>query len=248
MPKKSWCIAIKQIQTNEEQYIINSTFNGQDEDKSNKSEMIDKFVKHFSENFNSCISNFFFGMLKEKLTCQNCSMISYNFGCFCLLTFDLNEVSKNHPQKNFTLDDLFNFMNKKNKQYTIDDHITCDRCLSYQMHTQIKQLYSMPLQLIISLERGTNCMNKSMVNFPAVLDVSKYVESQFSPKKFNLVGTVNRADINQKEHYISFTKELNSQNWICSDDTKINKVSQDLALTYGIPILLFYDMVVEPNK
>ena len=56
----------RQIQTNEEQYIINSTFNGQDEDKSNKHEMIDKFVKHFSENFNSFISNLFFGMLKEK--------------------------------------------------------------------------------------------------------------------------------------------------------------------------------------
>ena len=130
---------------------------------------------------------------------------------------------------------------KKNKQFTLDDHITCDRCLSYQMHTQIKQIYSMPLQLIISLERGTNCMNKSLVNFPSVLDVSNYVEWQISPKKFNLVGTVNRADINKKEHYISFTKDLNSQKWICSDDAKINQVNQDLALTYGIPILLFYD-------
>ena len=239
----------RQIQTNEEQYIINSTFNGQDEDKSNKAEMIDKFVKHFSENFNSYISNLFFGMLKEKLTCQNCSMISYNFGCFCLLTFDLNEFCKNFPQKqNLTLIDLFNFMNKKNKQFTIEDHITCDRCLSYQMHIQEKHLYSMPLQLIISLERGSNCMNKSTVNFPPVLDVSQFVESPISPKKFNLVGTVNRADINKKEHYISFTKDLNSQNWVCSDDTKINQVSQDLALTYGIPILLFYDMIVDSNK
>ena len=187
-------------------------------------------------------------MLKEKLTCQNCSMTSYNFGCFCLLTFDLNEFCKNRPQKYFFFFDLFNFMYQKNKQFTIDDHITCDRCLSYQMHTQIKHIYSMPLQLIISLERGTNCMNKSVVKFPAVLDVSNYVESPMSPKKFNLVGTVNRADINNKEHYISFTKELNSQNWLCSDDAKINKVSQDLALTYGIPILLFYDMVVDSNK
>ena len=36
------------IQANEDQYIINSIFNEQDEDKSNKIEMIDKFVKHFS--------------------------------------------------------------------------------------------------------------------------------------------------------------------------------------------------------
>ena len=69
----------RQIEKNEEQYIITSTFNGQDEDKSNKHEMIDKFVKHFSENFNSFISNLFFGMLKEKKTCHNCNIISDAF-------------------------------------------------------------------------------------------------------------------------------------------------------------------------
>ena len=235
----------RQIEKNEEQYIITSTFNGQDEDKSNKHEMIDKFVKHFSENFNSFISNLFFGMLKEKKTCHNCNMASYNFGCFCFLTFDLNEISNNNnPMNNkIMLYNLFDIMNKKNKQFTLDDHIYCDRCLSYQIHTQIKQLYSMPLELIISFERGTNCMNKTMINFPFTLDVSQFVESNYSPHKFNLVGCVNRVDINGKEHYISFTKDLNSQNWVCSDDAQINQTDQNMALTYGIPILLFYSSV-----
>jgi ubiquitin C-terminal hydrolase len=235
----------RQIEKNEEQYIITSTFNGQDEDKSNKHEMIDKFVKHFSENFNSFISNLFFGMLKEKKTCHNCNMASYNFGCFCFLTFDLNEINNNNNpmNNNIMLYNLFDMMNKKNKQFTLDDHIYCDRCLSYQIHTQIKQLYSMPLELIISFERGTNCMNKTMINFPFTLDVSQFVESNYSPHKFNLVGCVNRVDINGKEHYISFTKDLNSQNWVCSDDAQINQTDQNMALTYGIPILLFYSSV-----
>ena len=43
---------LKKIDHYENQYIITSTFNGQDEDKSNKTELIEKFVKHFSENFN----------------------------------------------------------------------------------------------------------------------------------------------------------------------------------------------------
>ena len=232
---------VHQIQNNEEQYIITSTFNGQDEDKSNKYEMIDKFVKHFAENFNSIISNLFFGMLKEKKMCGNCNMNTYNFGCFCLLTFDLNEIcGKLQQNNNIYLDNLFMAMHTKNKQFTLDDHIYCDRCLSYQMHSQIKQLYSMPNELIISFERGTNCLNKTLINFPLMLDVSKYVESPHSPKKFSLVGCVNRADINGKEHYISFTKDVNSQKWICSDDDKINQADPSMALTYGIPILLFY--------
>ena len=230
-----------QIQNNDEQYVITSTFNGQDEDKSNKFEMIDKFVKYFVENFNSLISNLFFGMHKMKKICGNCNMNTYNFGCFCLLTFDLNEICGNLQQNNnIFLDNLFMAMHNKNKQFTLDDHIYCDRCLSYQMHSQIKQLYSMPNELIISFERGTNCSNKTLINFPLMLDISKYVESPYSPKKFSLVGCVNRADINGKEHYISFTKDLNSQSWICSDDDKINNVDPNLAVTYGIPILLFY--------
>ena len=234
---------IKKIDHYENQYIITSTFNGQDEDKSNKTEMIEKFVKHFSENFNSTISNYFFGMLKEKRTCQNCMMSTYNFGCFCLLTFDLNELCKNSPNQNISLESLFSSMQTKSKQYTIDDKIYCDRCLSYQMITQTKTLYTMPIELIIVFERGVNCANKTIVNFPQLLDVSNYVENTFSSKQFNLVGCVNRSDINGKEHYISFTKDLSSNNWICSDDAKINQTSYQLALTYGIPLLLFYTTV-----
>jgi hypothetical protein len=62
---------VKQNQINEQQYIINSTFNGQDEDKSNKIEMLDRFFKHFTKNFNSPISNSFFGTLKEKKYVKN---------------------------------------------------------------------------------------------------------------------------------------------------------------------------------
>ena len=226
---------IKENKNNEDQYII--TYN---EDKSNKSEMIERFVNHFTENFNSIISNHFFGMLKEKKTCLNCNMFSYNFGCFCLLTFDLNEICKTNSN-NYSLEFLFDAMKKKVKNFTLDDHIYCDRCLSYQMHTQIKQIYTMPYELIIYLERGINCMNKTMIKFPFSLDVSNYAEFPSSPKNFELVGTVNRMDIHGKEHYISITKDLNSQNWIYSDDQEIQQIDPNIALTYGIPVLLFYN-------
>ena len=76
-----------------------------------------------------------------------------------------------------------------------------------------------------------------------MLDVSNYVEYQDSPKKFALVGSVNRCDINGKEHYISFTKDLNSQNWSCSDDEQINQVNPNMVCQYGIPILIFYTSI-----
>ena len=234
----------RQIKRDEIQYIMTSAFNGQDEDQSNKNEMIQKFVNNFVENFNSYISNLFFGMSKEKKTCGNCKMFRYNFACFCVLTFDINEFCKNaQKNNNITLENLFNAMHTKNVQYTLEDHIYCQKCLSYQMHNQIKQLYSMPNELIIAFERGVNCQNKAIINFPLMLDVSNYVEYQYSPRKFILVGSVNRCDINGKEHYISFTKDLNSQNWSCSDDEQINQVNPNMVCQYGIPILVFYTSI-----
>ena len=233
---------VRRIQRNDNQYIINSAFNGQDEDRSDKMEMMGKFVKHFSENFNSLISNDCFGMFKEKKMCQNCSITTYNFGCFCFLNFDLNELCKNNNY-DIKLEDLFLATNNRQKQYTLDDEIYCDNCLSYQMHIKKKQLYSMPFELIISIERGANCMNKTKIYFPFILDISNFVESIHSPNKYNLVGCINRKDIDDKKHYISFTKSLNSQDWFCADDDKINKVDKNSALTDGIPILLFYSSV-----
>jgi len=243
MHKELNVVRPKQNTINEPQYIINSTFNGQDEDRSNKNEMLEKFFKHFSNNFNSPISNMFFGMLKDKKVCKTCGVYNYNYTCFCLMTFDLNEICGLNNNNGVDLINLFQAMHDKKKEYTLNDKIYCDKCLSYQNHIKSKQIYSMPYKLIISLERGVNCMNKTKVNFPFDLNIGNYAEYVCSPRTYQLVGCVNRADVNSKEHYVSFTRIINTDNWICSDDDKINQVNKNMALSYGIPVLLFYNYV-----
>ena len=177
-------------------------------------------------------------------------MINYNFGCFCLLTLDLNEIcgmnNQNQKQK-VDLINLFQVMNTRQKVYNLEDQIYCDRCLSYQIHIKNKQLYSMPYELIISLERGSNYINKTLINFPFFLDLSNLVELREAPKKYQLVGCVNAVEIKGEQHYISFTKDNNSENWFCYDDDKINQTERNLAITYGTPILLFYSYIRENN-
>ena len=224
----------------DDQYVINSTFNGMDEDKSNKNEMLERFFRHFIKNFNSPISNGFFGILKDVKICKKCGIFNYDYTLFCLLTFDLNAICGLN-NNGVSLINLFQSMHDRKKEYGLKDQIYCNRCLSYQNHTNTKKIYSMPYELIISLERGTNCMNKTFVNFPFDLDISNFVEYPQSPKRYQLVGCVSRADVNGKEHYISFTKSNNSENWIFSDDDKINQIDRSKALSYGIPILLFYN-------
>ena len=217
-----------------------STFNGQNEDKSNKNEMLERFFRHFAKNFNSPISNGFFGILKNKKVCKICGIFNYDYALFCLLTFDLNAICGMNSN-GVNLINLFQAMHDRKKEYGLKDQIYCDRCLSYQEHTKTKQIYSMPYELIISLERGTNCVNKTFVNFPFDFDISNLVEYQQSPKRYQLVGCVSRADVNGKEHYVSFTKIAGTENWVFSDDDKINQVDRNNALSYGLPILLFYN-------
>ena len=242
MHKELNVINYNQSNLKEPQYLINTTFNGQDEEKSNKNVMLERFFKHFAKNFNSPISNIFFGILKDKKICKQCGVFNYSYGCFCLLTFDLNELC-GFNNNGVHLNNLFQAMHERKKEYGLQDKIYCDRCLSYQIHIKSKQIYSMPIELIIALERGVNCMNKTLVNFPFDLDISNYVEYQSSPKRYQLVGCVNRADINGKEHYISFSRINNTDNWIFSDDDKISQADKNMANTYGIPVLLFYSFV-----
>ena len=229
-------------QTNNDEYVINSVFNGMDEDKSSKNEMFEKFFKYFLDNFNSQVSNLFFGIIKEKKLCQKCNMLNYNFGCFCLLTFNLNEICGTN-YKSVDLINLFQALHDRKKQYSLQDQIYCDRCLCYQPHIKTKQLYSMPYELIITIERGVNYFNRTLINFPFDLDLSNVVELDGSPKRFKLVGTVNYIDINGEDHYISFCKNKINDKWICADNDKINDVNGNMAMTYGIPILLFYSFV-----
>ena len=115
MHKELNVVRPKQNTINEPQYIINSTFNGQDEDRSNKNEMLEKFFKHFSNNFNSPISNMFFGMLKDKKVCKTCGVYNYNYTCFCLMTFDLNEICGLNNNNGVDLINLFQAMHDKKK-------------------------------------------------------------------------------------------------------------------------------------
>ena len=60
-------------------YAINSVFNGEEEDKTNKEQMLYKFVTYFQSNVHSPISDLFFGFMKVKRICGTCKNGNYSF-------------------------------------------------------------------------------------------------------------------------------------------------------------------------
>ena len=233
----------KAIPIQGDSYVINSVFDGEEEDKSNKEQMLQKFVNFFSVNVNSIISNLFFGFLKTKRNCQTCKTGNYSFSNFCFAAFDLSE---NKNESFDLINDGFTFQHNHSKKLLPDkpDKVYCEKCLTYQLHLEFNRYYLMNYQLVISLIRGNNFQNNTKVNFTEYLDLSNFVdEKNVISCQYYLVGAINRFVSEGKEEFIYWARDPDNFNrWhsnkgiVDSQQAPINEIQSS-----GQVIILFYN-------
>ena len=229
-----------QDENNKEKYIVNSVFNAEKIDKYNKGQMLKKFEENFSQNTNSIISNLFCGIILTETKCLKCENIQYSFSNFCFLYYDISDTNKNEFD---LIKDGFN----NNKLLYVDKNIYCEKCLTYQKHSENDKYYRMSKNLIIYFDRGNNYKNNSIINFDENLNLSYFIEDKNnSPKEYYLIGSINRIINNNKEEFIYYTRDQNQNNiWHISNINvslnfsfaPINKIKSN-----GQTILLFYNM------
>ncbi len=228
-----------------EQYIINSSYKvEEEEDKTNKEMMLNKFIYYFKDNICSIISNLFFGFIKRKRVCAACKHGTYTFSNFCLVPFDLTKFDNSNIQFFDLIQDGFykEYITEKVLEKDVY-HVFCDRCLTEQKHYEFNRYFSMSFHLTICFYRGSNYQNNLNINFPEYLDITKFVEAQGSPTKYYFVGSINRIIKNGKEEFVYFTKDLKRPNiWNHtygdgpSQAAPINLIQQT-----GQIIMLFYN-------
>ena len=228
-------------------YVINSTFNEEEEDKENQVQMKQKFDNFFRVNVNSIISNLFFGILQTTRECQNCKKENYSFNNFCFAAFDLDKTRK----QNFDLKNdgfALKLDNQLKKKFEPDspDRVFCERCMTYQLHLENNSYYKISQQLVISLLRGNNFQNNTKVDFPEELDLSDVVKDKNNIScRYNLVGAINRLDSKGKVEFIYWARDPNQRNswhtnngFLKNQNTPINEIQSK-----GQVILLFYDSI-----
>ena len=229
-------------------------FNGEEEDATNKDQMLFKYLTYFKDNISSPISDLFFGCLKTKRNCQTCKTGNYSFSTFCFVIFDL---TKNNSEEFDLIENGFKYQHNTPKTLNPNgtEKIFCKRCLTYQEHLEFNRYYLMNRQLIIGFIRGNNYQNNTKINFEENLDLEKYLEEKnLSPKKYNLVGSINMINTNGKEEFVYFCRDLaNSANWHTTNNQSGN--NSDIVVNYsnnniindirnnGKVILLFYNTV-----
>ena len=238
---------------NVEEKDNNIDYNINDRYQMNESYMLNLFIKEFKENYNSPISNFFYGVMETKSQCIGCNTIKYNFQIYSFLEFPLQQVNQ------------FCF-NKGKRQLFNNDGTNPDvnlyECFEYygkidlmngdnQMHCNICQklcdsyysniLYSMPNYLIININRGKGAVYECKVDFPELLNIINYVSYKEGITVFELYAVISHlGPSSMSGHFVAYCKNMIDNKWYLYNDAFVSPCNKKNQYRDGMPYILFY--------
>ena len=194
-----------------------------------KEKAYNAYVKFYNHYFNSFISDNFFGTLKTKKICKNCSFPHYKYNFLYFIPFNVEILTKRTKNKNdLNLYDAFDCLN--HYSIVLENNKKCEKCKKTTDHNEYKQFYDTPKYLIFYFDRGHNCHYKNFINFQQKIKLNKlYVEGlkEFNDGViYNLVGVICRVEEyeentkKRKEKYISFTRLENENQFLNNNDEK----------------------------
>ena len=231
----------------------------------NQSQVLESYLYEFQLNFDSFISNCFYGTTQGEFECQNCKMrmyqsgqnmplIKYNYQTYFFLNFPLDEVRK------YVLSNQMLYMKYMNQgvnpnliiylldcfaYYQKDDLLSCycERCQrnDSQVITRTK-LFIAPIYLIILLNRGKGIEFNIKLTFPEEFDTTGIFIN--SNGIYQLYGVVKHfGENNSSGHFTAYCRSPIDGLWYFYNDATVTQVSeqekyqiQEVGLTY----MLFY--------
>ena len=215
-----------------------------------KKQALQLFQQYFNNNFNSIISNQFIGYIKTKRICNKCSKGYYSFNIHPFIEFDVDmcRMVKNDPNGNVLsmnfIENWFRAQNNQKKVLSPEHKIVCQKCKIITEFREFKQFYILPRCFIISLNRGKNYTNTFEIQIPPVLNLKDKIETDDSPRLFNLVGIVKRmVDAKQDEYFIAIYKDVQQNIWKLCDRNTVTIIQNPLAHKEGLVVVLFYSAI-----
>ena len=231
----------------------------------NQQQVLQSYLYEFQINFNSFISNCFYGTTQGEFECQNCKMrlyqsgqnmplIKYNYQTFFFLNFPLDEVrkfilsnqmlytkymnSRVNPNEAVDLIDCFYY---HQKDELLDCY--CERCQSSNAKVISRtRLFVAPSYLIIILNRGKGRQFNIKINFPEEFDTNGIF---INPSGiFQLYAVVKHfGESGSSGHFTAYCRSPIDNCWYFYNDDMVSPVGpqdmyqiRDIGLTY----MLFY--------
>jgi len=231
----------------------------------NQQQVLQSYLYEFQINFNSFISNCFYGTTQGEFECQNCKMrlyqsgqnmplIKYNYQTFFFLNFPLDEVRKfilsnqmlytkymNSGVNPNVAVDLIDCFYYHQKDELLDCY--CERCQSSNAKVISRtRLFVAPSYLIIILNRGKGRQFNIKINFPEEFDTNGIF---INPSGiFQLYAVVKHfGESGSSGHFTAYCRSPIDNCWYFYNDDMVSPVGpqdmyqiRDIGLTY----MLFY--------
>jgi hypothetical protein len=178
--------------------------------------------------------------MKTKTACGECKLITYTFNYYYFMSFNLDLLPGKYANKPLTILDCIDIQNSICITIDFNKYYNCRKCNQITKHYQRRQFYNYPKYLVIYIERGYDCHNKTKISYSLDLNLTKRCDSPNSPNIYKLIGVIKRIDMEEKEHYISLYFDFRMNCWIYRNDSNITKINSPFDVQQGIEVMLFY--------
>ena len=226
-------------------------------DQTNEKIILNLFIEEFKNNYNSVISNLFYGLMETKSQCQGCNIIKFNFQVYSFIEFPLEKVNEYCFRTGKRT--YYNMNNNKNPDVDIyecfeyyhnidlmtgDNKMYCNicNCLCDALYGTL--LYTAPNNLIIILNRGRGAVYECKVNFPDILNLSNYVKFKESNTLFELYAVICHIGPSSKSgHFVAYCKNRMDKKWYLYNDAFVTLCQNPQDYQKGMAYILFYQVV-----
>ena len=243
--------------------VINKNINNNNNiqinpDQTNELMMLKIFLDEFKENFNSPISNLFYGILETKSQCRGCNIIKFNFQVYSFLEFPLQQVNQffynkgkrplvlsNGKNPDVDIYECFEYYGKIDLM-TGENQMHCDICnrLCDAYYSTI--IYSYPNYLIINLNRGKGATYECNVIFPEQLNVINYATFKQGITAYELYAVIcHLGPSSMSGHFVAYCKNSIDHKWYLYNDAIVTQCKKEQQYKDGMPYILFYKASME---
>ena len=216
-----------------------------DVDQYNFYNSLQSFTKYFQKNFQSIVSDLFYGMYDSIMKCLNCNIMTHNIQCYNILIIPLEEVRKfkNRAINQVTIRECFEYYQKP-EYMTGENQIYCNKCKQMANSMNSSNLIIGPKVLVINLNRGKGLQFDIKLDFDEYIDINDFIYFKNSPCKYQLIGVVTHfGPSGMSGHFIAFCKSFVDNKWYKYNDSLVSPSSFPDAKNTGVPYILFYSAI-----